>query len=184
MADCRFYSDDVFTVTDFLTPVECDDYVALAEQTGFAAAPINGTFGPVLRPDVRNNTRVMIDDVARAAELWNRAADWVPGQLGLWRAVGINERMRFYRYRVGEQFDWHRDGYFERTNGQRSRLTFMVYLNDGFAGGETSSGFARVVPTKGTALFFIHELTHKGEPVVEGTKYVLRTDVMYVRTNG
>src|SRR5258708_6952753 len=119
MPDCRYFSDDVFTVAEFLTTAECDDYVALAEQIGFAAAPINGTFGPVMRPDVRNNTRVMLDDEPRAAELWDRASAWVPRRLGPWRAVGVNERLRFYRYEVGQQFDWHRDGYFERANGQR-----------------------------------------------------------------
>jgi hypothetical protein len=183
MNDCRFYSDEVFTVSEFLTPAECDAYVVVAEGEGFTDAPITTTRGPVLLPEVRDNTRVMIDDVVRAAELWVRAADWVPKRLGLWQAVGVNERLRFYRYEVGQQFDWHYDGYFERANGQRSHLTFMVYLNDGFQGGETSFEFGKVVPAKGTALFFIHELLHKGEPVDEGTKYVLRTDVMYERTS-
>ena len=26
-----------------------------------------------------------------------------------WRAVGVNERLRFYRYDPGQQFDWHTD---------------------------------------------------------------------------
>ena len=34
------------------------------------------------------------------------------------------------------EFDWHYDGCFERENGERSFLTFMVYLNEGFAGGD------------------------------------------------
>ena len=103
-------------------------------------------------------------------------------------AVGVNERIRFYRYDPGQQFDWHTDGFFRRDELEQSRLTFMVYLNDGFAGGETSfSGdgctprFAdfSVTPSTGLALFFTHMLPHKGQPVTEGRKYVLRTDVMY-----
>ena len=51
----------------------------------------------------------------------------------------MNERLRFYRYDIGQQFDWHYDGYFERDNGERSYLTLMVYLNDGlFPVGERS----------------------------------------------
>lgn len=104
-----------------------------------------------------------------------------------WTAIGVNERLRFYRYDVGQQFDWHRDGYFERDYGERSVLTFMIYLNEEFTGGETtiegltSAGLSddKVVPKTGLALVFAHPLLHKGEPVTEGRKYVLRTDVMY-----
>ena len=56
-----------------------------------------------------------------------------------WSPVGLNERLRLYRYDVGQQFDWHMDGYYERDNGDRSFFTFMVYLNDGFEGGEAAS---------------------------------------------
>ena len=38
-----------------------------------------------------------------------------------------------------------------------------------------------VKPRQGMALIFAHPLLHKGEPVVSGRKYVLRTDVMCVR---
>lgn len=69
----------------------------------------------------------------------------------------------------------------------------MVYLNDGFEGGETSfedsyteDSFDEfsVTPERGTALFFEHAVHHKGEPVLEGRKYVLRTDVMYAAEGG
>jgi hypothetical protein len=175
----EWITDETFTVADFLTAAECDAYVQLAESAGFAAAPINTTFGPLLRPDVRNNTRVMIDDVARAEELWRRAADFVPRRLGQWHASGVNERLRFYRYDVGQQFEWHYDGAYERPDGERSRLTFMIYLNEGFEGGETSFESVNIVPRRGLALFFVHQVLHKGQPVTEGRKYVLRTDVMY-----
>jgi len=57
----------------------------------------------------------------------------------------------------------------------------MIYLNAGFSGGETSFEDAEVVPAEGLALFFWHAIRHKGQPVVQGRKYVLRTDVMYRR---
>ena len=89
--------------------------------------------------------------------------------------MGVNERLRFYRYDVGQQFEWHYDGHFERDNGERSFLTFMVYLNEGFVGGETSFAdlpfpatlpSGKVVPRTGMALVFAHALLHKGEPVI------------------
>jgi hypothetical protein len=61
----------------------------------------------------------------------------------------------------------------------------MVYLNQGFEGGETN--FYRedrrhrlqVEPEKGKALVFWHPQLHEGAAVLQGRKYVLRTDVMY-----
>ena len=54
--------DDLFVIHDFLSPEECEHYVALAEAAGFGDAPITSLGGPVMRKDIRNNDRVMIDD--------------------------------------------------------------------------------------------------------------------------
>jgi hypothetical protein len=59
-----------------------------------------------------------------------------------------------------------------------------VYLKEGFdsadsTGDETVFETKNIVPAQGLALFFTHHLAHKGQPVLEGRKYVLRTDVMY-----
>ena len=88
-------------------------------------------------------------------------------------------RVDFYRYDVGQQFDWHYDGCYERPNGERSWLTFMIYLNGDFDGGQTAFENAAVEPDTGMALFFVHQVLHKGQPVTNGRKYVLRSDVMY-----
>lgn len=179
MPEYNIVHSQAFTVTDFFTSGECDAHIALAESIGFSDAPINSMLGPQVRKDVRNNTRVMLDDGAKANELWTRIRDYVPLRFGNWLACGVNERLRFYRYEVGQQFDWHYDGCFERENGERSQLTFMVYLNEGFQGGETSLEHIDVKPQEGMALLFVHQIRHKGQPVLEGRKYVLRTDVMY-----
>ena len=134
-----------------------------------------------MRPDIRNNTRVILDDVPRAAALWARVAHLVP-PVERADAVGLNERFRFYRYDPGERFAPHTDGSFRRGNGEESLRTFMIYLNEGFAGGETSFGERdpmTIVPKAGMALIFDHALLHEGAPVTRGRKYVLRSDVMY-----
>lgn len=181
MPEYTYITDQIFTVSDFFTPEECDASIELAKSVGFQDAPINTAFGPQLRQDIRNNTRVMVDDLCRAGDLWHRITDYIPHNIGDWSACGVNERFRFYRYDIGQQFDWHYDGYFERENGQRSHLTFMVYLNEGFVGGETTLGDVTITPQTGLALFFLHQILHKGQPIVEGRKYVMRTDVMYER---
>lgn len=179
MAEFNCLTAHIFTVTDFLSADECQRYIALAEGEGFDDAPINTLFGPVVEKEIRNNKRVIVDDLALAATIWERVKDYVAGVLAEFRAVGINERFRFYRYDPGQAFRWHRDGYFQRESGERSRLTLMFYLNDDFEGGETFFEEVVVRPQSGMALCFVHHLLHEGAEVKSGRKYVMRTDVMY-----
>jgi predicted 2-oxoglutarate/Fe(II)-dependent dioxygenase YbiX len=189
---CNWLAHDIGTIDGFLSPAECAAYVQHGETLGYEEAPISTERGAVIMKDVRNNDRVILDDPGRAEQLWRRVAPFMPVRFQKkWRPVGVNERFRFYRYDVGQQFDWHLDGYFERANGERSFFTFMIYLNEDFEGGETSfsnhgsmvRAFDRfsVRPRTGTALLFHHPVSHKGEPVMLGRKYVLRTDVMFAR---
>lgn len=86
---------------------------------------------------------------------------------------------RYYRYPPGQKFALHRDGFLPRDNGEQSKLTCILYLNDDFTGGETAVKNVMIEPRQGMALIFRHEFPHEGRPVLTGTKYVLRTDVMY-----
>ncbi len=97
------------------------------------------------------------------------------------------------RYDLGQTFRPHRDGsYIRFRERQESRLTFMVYLNDAVAGGETrffhsmaqalaGDPYLTIAPRVGAALIFEHPIWHEGAVVEQGRKYVLRTDVMYGR---
>ena len=68
-----------------------------------------------------------------------------------------------------------------RNEHERSEITVLLYLSDGFVGGDTlfHDLDLRVVPKTGTALLFEHRILHEGCAVLAGTKYVLRSDVMY-----
>jgi hypothetical protein len=177
--------DTIFVIHDFLPPEECERLIALSEKTGYEDAPITSGSGFVMRKDVRNNDRVMLDAPLLAADLWERARLFLPAVWFGWEVVGFNERIRFYRYGPGQKFASHTDGYYERDNGERSQLTFMAYLNGDCEGGATtfyrSRGRLDVQPERGKALVFAHKVLHEGTAVVGGRKYVLRTDVMYRR---
>ncbi len=178
----QLYYDYVYVVHEFLSESECQQFISLAESLGFADAPITTFNGPVIRKDVRNNTRIIKDDPALANELWQRAASWTVTPWRGRRAIGLNERFRFYRYEPGQTFAPHYDGAFERENGERSEFTFLIYLNDDFTGGHTGF-FApeafNVQPRTGSLLLFHHPQLHEGAIIETGTKYVLRSDVMY-----
>ena len=122
--------NEIFTISDFLSPQECQEYIALSETIGYSEAPINTRNGAEVRSDIRTNSRAMLDDLERAESLWQRLAVFVPAQIEGCSAIGLNERLRFYRYDPGQKFAWHYDGVYWRKNGDFSIITFMVYLND------------------------------------------------------
>ena len=172
-------ADGIYTMANVLTPEECEEYIAFTEGIGYEDAPISAGGKFVMRPDIRNNGRVIVDDVARAEALWQRVRWGIPRILRGRQALGLNERFRFYRYDPGERFARHTDGAYRRENGEESLLTIMVYLNGGFSGGETNFGEVGIHPEPGLGLIFDHHLLHEGAEVTSGRKYVLRSDVMY-----
>lgn len=123
----------------------------------------------------------------------------------VWRPYGVNECIRFTKYQKGDHFGtfinfkrpWvpsrflpaakHRDGAFVLTDEERSVHTIMVYLNESrqYLGGETvfhgKTRDVRVQGVQGKGLVFKHNLWHEGCALKRGVKYILRTDLMFVR---
>lgn len=180
-------------IADFLDAAECAALVAASERRGYTDAATD------YPPSYRNNDRHVVDSAALATRLAERLRPHAPATLDAdgtaWHYAGINERIRFCRYRPGQRFNVHRDGVHHRGPGYRSHLTLLVYLADGaaFAGGDTvfythgpegADGGAprelgRVRPRAGSLLLFDHAIWHAGLEVTAGTKHVLRSDVMY-----
>jgi predicted 2-oxoglutarate/Fe(II)-dependent dioxygenase YbiX len=187
-------------IPGFLSPQECRDIIALTESRGFCRADTD------YPPSYRNNDRLVLDDAEWAARLLQRLQRHAPSELQAagsgnperWELEGINERLRFCRYRPGQRFSLHQDGVHYRRPTVQSRLTFMIYLTDGeaFEGGDTvfySAGpggeedgtpprvIGRVRPRAGSLILFDHSLWHAGDTVTAGIKHVLRSDVLYRR---
>lgn len=178
----------VVEILDVLDADECGREIRRAEKVGF----LNQQFRGEERIEARN--RASIDDPAAARSLWSKLAGRVPPladfycgglrpepdvpDLAALVPVGLNERLRYYRYTGGERFASHVD-LSHSDAAARSFLTVIFYLNDGFAGGETDFFGLIVTPRRGAAILFPHELRHEGRPASGGVKYVLRTDVMY-----
>lgn len=180
-----------FLLRGALTPGECQDLTAWAERNGFAETE------PLYPPSYRNNERLVVDDPDLARRLFRRIEASLPRRMvgpdgSEWELVGLNERFRACRYVPGQFFGIHRDGVFWRSADERSWLTCMLYLNEGFGGGATRYVTSRrgdetlidVVPEAGTLIVFEHDLWHEGRPIESGTKYVLRSDVLYRRVSG
>jgi len=127
------------------------------------------------------------------------------GHEGTWRPVGLNECLRFCRYNPGGFFRPHCDACFKRSEEEMSLFTCMFYLDGGFASGATrflnpggiltdenylklateDQVMASLEPEAGLCLLFFQPgLLHEGEDVREGSKHILRTDVMFRRDPG
>lgn len=172
------HSERVFSVPDIVTPAECVELIALAEQSGFDAASVRTEAGQQAMPRVRNNERTVVDDSSWPALLWRRLQGVELPAVDEQRAVALPRSLRFYKYRPGQRFKMHKDGPW-REDGLVSQLTLLVYLNEGFAGGCTDFRTFTVQPEAGSALLFLHDTWHEGAAVTEGVKYVLRSDVLY-----
>lgn len=77
------------------------------------------------------------------------------------------------RYTEGEYFEPHRDSIHGYPEGRK--LSFVVYLNDDFDGGQTEflEAQVNVEPVAGNALVFPSSLMHQGKTVTRGRKFVL-----------
>jgi len=177
----------VVVIHDFLSAEECASLIRRSE--GLVYEP--GMVADVVIEQVRNNERILLDDPALAADMFERSKQFLPAVNDGKSLTGFNERWRFYKYQPGQTFKPHRDGsYFRVKTFEESQITFMIYLNDGVTGGETrffagmdeafhGRPYLSVKPKEGMALAFVHAIWHEGAVVQSGTKYVLRTDVMY-----
>lgn len=169
---------------NFFTSEECKGFIILAENIGFEEAKIQTKgVGEVMNKGVRDNDRVIYDNPQLAQQLWSIIKPLVPAEVEGYNAVGLNEKFRFYRYKDGQQFKVHPDGSFKRDEFEHSKITAIIYLNEDFTNGQTVfvNPYQEVDPQTGRLLLFAHGQLHKGNEVPEGTKYVLRTDVMYRR---
>jgi hypothetical protein len=197
------WPDETWIVADLLTPAICRSLIEAAEHRGFGRTNYD--------PAYRGNTRLQVTDLMLAKNIWRRLRPLVPAQVErlvrkerqLWRAVGLNERWRLAKYWPADRFERHIDAPFVRSPTEISLYTVNIYLNGPdateaglpvFTGGATRlftdvmaprAPTFSVRPKPGMALVFRQPpdrgLLHDGERVASGVKYLLRTDVMYVR---
>eukprot|EP01090_Pellita_catalonica_P009555 TRINITY_DN2065_c0_g1_i1.p1 TRINITY_DN2065_c0_g1~~TRINITY_DN2065_c0_g1_i1.p1 ORF type:complete len:219 (-),score=13.70 TRINITY_DN2065_c0_g1_i1:112-768(-) len=184
---------------------------------GYTPAPLrvlNGKENDVARMEknIRDAHRVLYhcpDDVVNPVD--DRIRNFLPQETEIkhtqlsssrWKVCHhcINERWRFGRYSAGQYFLPHFDAGFNRSQNEKSLFTFIIYLNDGFDGGETiffPEGKPRqwskpnevkevvIKPKAGTALVFYHvgrmSPRHEGakHTASDSYKYIIRSDLMY-----
>lgn len=171
----RFETEKMLWLVDSVyTPEECANFIRSIEKSQPELATNN--------PLYRNQDRVIIDDRILADDLFRRLKPHLPQKMGNLRLLRLNERLRMYRYRPGQSFSPHMDHWYRPCETQITLHTVLVYFNDNFEGGETR--FMEqieeiVVPRPGRVAIFQHKIRHEGCIVSRGTKYAMRTEVIY-----
>lgn len=174
----------IMLIPHILSADECVQWIERIKADGPQLAPINTARGVMVDSQIRNNRRVMLDAPDEANLLFERVKERAPGTIHGMKLSGVNERLRCYEYEIGQRFAPHSDGAFVRDESEQSWYTFMVYLNEGFEGGQTVffvEPEKSVTPETGLGLLFQHPIIHEGAEVTSGTKYVVRTDLMYCK---
>jgi predicted 2-oxoglutarate/Fe(II)-dependent dioxygenase YbiX len=194
------HTPKIWTIESFLSEEECQNLIIFSENKSYKEATVSLKSGAKMIKNIRNNERLIYEDEKLAQNYWQKLKDFCPTcineivkeEIQNYQAVGLNPRFRFYKYESNQRFKKHIDGRVQlEKEGEEyeSRITFMIYLSDDFEGGQTTFDYKNeenntlqkieIRPKTGTALCFVHEIKHEGKPVPKGTKYVLRSDIMY-----
>lgn len=185
-------------IDNFLSPEHCQSLINFSEKIGYTPADISfpkAQGGPRMIPTYRNNDRVLhqSDVLRKLIETKLAARNSIPTtytrqltntETATLKFVEVSDRFRFYRYGPGHFFKKHRDNSEQLENGI-SCITILIYLNTVKDSGYTNlidnllPNKIGVQPVTGRLLMFDHCILHEGEELIEGDKYLIRTDLIY-----
>ncbi|KAF9227603.1 hypothetical protein BS17DRAFT_725926 [Gyrodon lividus] len=202
--DCRvLLEDQIILIDDFLSPEECKRFVKFIDGLPLELTP------PKKKGEAeRVNYRFSVTSVSFAGKLHSLLLPHLPSlphPPSVRRPVYsvqprlphlCNSNIRMYKYTPSQHFGPHYDeSVKDPATGAKSEWTLLIYLSgveDGIEGGETlfhKDERGRPCETivaplaRGTALLHRHGnecLLHEGSLVRKGTKYILRSDLMFM----
>jgi len=190
---------ELWVIDNLFSQAECTDLINRANQLQTDAKGNKSWHQPGTGGKY---SRVIMIDPELTNVIWARIEPYLPKELELngYKLLYLNSHFRFSRYRKDGIFPIHCDGKNydnsrpDLTGGYsaESLLTLNIFLNSeedyDLVGGGTSffdEGLRLGLTIKaqaGTAALFWADQYHRGDLVGEGFKYLLRTDVMAMRS--
>jgi prolyl 4-hydroxylase len=194
----------VFEIQDFLSRVEIDHIMKLAKGLTLSRSKVYNEIDASVRTSYNTWVKREMSPIIDA--IYRRAADVFRVDEALLRYRGdseypdlgtkttVAESLQLVHYGAGQKLDPHHDFVIADINNpyQPARFaTLLIYLNDGFVGGETvfhrwvnaeTSEALKVDPEMGKAILFYSHLPdgnfddrslHASLPVKEGEKWVM-----------
>mmetsp|Transcript_32492 Transcript_32492/g.55359 ORF Transcript_32492/g.55359 Transcript_32492/m.55359 type:complete len:275 (+) Transcript_32492:135-959(+) len=195
-----------FCLRNFLSHEECENIIEQAERIGLEDCGYSRRIRKTDRVAAHSLelAQMMMERVKPFVGPFDlkttKGPDWYPEGIPhsmppyKWYPTEINPTFRICRYERGCFFFPHHDGGYCKDDSHQSIQTFMIYLNDDFDGGTTrfynqlqhhykkpdpNNLIYSYIPRKGDALVFNSQITHDGEILSSGQKYILRSEIMY-----
>ena len=193
-------------LANFMSAAECQRFITMAETVTFEADQPMGTGKDSVLAHVFcwTATQAFVDNLWERVQEVLPAAIMNAGAMGINRRFRCYRYVPGAVYRPHIDGAWPLSGLDSAGNYVYdafpsviwSKYTFLIYLNDGFSGGCTSfyapsSEVGQlekrgIKPSTGCALVFPHgdnipgcmPSLHEGSPVLSGTKYVIRTEIV------
>lgn len=202
----------VFQLLNVLSPEECRCFIEATDTMGYTEdAAVS------LGRNIRHNMNLnwIVDDTTERL-IWSRISPTLEDNTESFlneKPLGLNQRFRFYRYEQGDYFSFHTDGAWPGSKiidrqpiadafGDRfSLFTCLIFLSDGFTGGETQFLVDKDNPEQparkpndaivvgirtpvGGMLCFPHgthplHCLHGSDVITDGIKYIIRSDVLF-----
>lgn len=174
--------DNVFILRNLMSKSECNKIIHESEKYGYGETHYVKEY--------RGNLRLITMDETLSIVLFSRLMCFMPKTINKsWKLCGLNECFRMSKYHAGDQFMKHVDDFHKINNFKQSFFTINIYLNDNYNGGHTrfynNNGklVASIKAKQGDCLIFLQpllaNLQHDGEVVLDGIKYLMRSDIIY-----
>jgi hypothetical protein len=193
----ELHPGSVWVVPNFLTPKECASWIDFCEGCDgleYTSHPATNYMAQreCYRMQEMNGTQISEPLYRRLQESGvvariERELDAFAKKKPPYRPVGFNPNIRLYKYTKGHAFGKHVDGSNRVDGVGQTEITILVYLSD-CKGGATRFYPPRrkksiaFDPEPGAMLLHVHGdncLEHEGDEVLDGIKYVLRTDMVF-----
>jgi hypothetical protein len=201
----------IYTIDNFLTVDECDSIIKCSEKLEFEQMNWRNSQRVIIMEEnkmLETTIKKRLNDNKFLRKINNtRCTPYGFNSTNIkWNPCKgeINECFRINKYEDGQEFIPHRDAQYVKTTFERSNYTLLTYLNDDYDDGETIFHVAKdyyvnngytieeemklldekviIKPKRGMAVIFCQRCIHEGNVVKNGTKYVLRTDIMKTGT--
>jgi len=165
---------------------ECNNLIIYSEKIGYvqASSYIDKYKKEHFFLEIRKSLRCIVDDINFAKILYKRIAHIIPNNYKDMTFCEINPRFRFLKYTDGDHFAKHTDEHYKNDKNEISLITVLIYLNDNYEGGNTKFLFDNdneisIIPKIGLICLMDQNILHEVPKLINGVKYVIRTELMY-----
>ncbi|KAG6861668.1 hypothetical protein C0995_013674 [Termitomyces sp. Mi166 len=202
------FEDQILLIDEFFSPAECKAFVKFIDELPLELTPpkkrgeadrVNYRFSITSVPFAQRLHTLLTPHLPSFPYPTSSMKRTIKEDGSPRLPHSFNSNIRMYEYTPGQHFGGRKhydDSVRDPMTGAKSEWTLLVYLTgfeDGVEGGETlfykdergkSQEVVTAPLTRGTALLHRHGqecMLHEGSKVIKGNKYVLRSDLMFMK---